>query len=88
MMSTFSVSGERHALWDEDMCAALKKAAYKLNYPQERRIPLERINTHSLQAGGANMMPLAGYTDRQLQKWADGEGKCLRGTYVKSSTHF
>ena len=75
MMSAYWINGERHDLRDEDVRAALKKAAAELNYVRERGIPVERIDTHSLRAGGANAMSLAGYTDRQIQKNGLMEGK-------------
>ena len=46
MMSAYWINGERHDLRDEDVRAALKKAAADLNYVHERGIPVERIDTH------------------------------------------
>ena len=67
-LSAYYVNGVEHNLTDEDIRMALKKAAGELNYPQERGIPVERVDTHSLRIGGANAMSLAGYSDRQIQK--------------------
>ena len=61
-MSVYWVNGMRHNLTDEDVLAALEKAAGELNYSQESDISLKCIDTHSLQEGGANVMSLASYT--------------------------
>ena len=39
---------------------ALKFVATELNYPEFKGIPTERINTHSLRAGGQTLLPLPG----------------------------
>ena len=69
------------SFWDElghghvtgEMVAyAVKHAAAALDYPS-RGIPLSRINTHSLRAGGACALSLAGYKAHQIMKmgrWA------------------
>jgi len=62
------VNGKTHDLTDNNLRTALKKAVGELTYPQERGIPLKRINTHSLRAGGVNPMSVNDYTDRQIQK--------------------
>ena len=50
------------------MRIALKLAGATLNYPSDKGIPIDRINTHSLRSGGANALALAGYSDTQIQK--------------------
>jgi hypothetical protein len=45
-----------------------------LEYPTIKGIPIERVNTHSLQSGGANALALAGYLDTQIK-----EGILARG---------
>ena len=62
------------------MSAALKFATIALNYPSLKGIPIERVDTHSLRSGGANVLSLAGYINIDIQKWGDGEGKLLRNT--------
>ena len=59
--------GVRFDVTDEDIRQSLKFAAKRLDYP-ERGIPIERVDTHSLRAGGANALSLAGYSDREIQK--------------------
>ena len=39
-----------------------------MDYESRRGIPTNRIDTHSLQAGGANTLYLSGYSDREIQK--------------------
>ena len=86
MMSAYWINGERHDLRDEDVRAALKKAAADLNYAHERGIPVERIDTHSLRAGGANAMSLAGYTDWQIRKTGRWRGKTFK-EYIREELH-
>jgi hypothetical protein len=43
-------------------------AAKALEYPILKGLPIERINTHSLQSSSANALALAGYSDTQIQK--------------------
>jgi hypothetical protein len=43
-------------------------AAQTLNYPELCGIPIDRVDTHSLRAGGANALHLAGFSDAELQK--------------------
>jgi hypothetical protein len=52
---------------DCNISAALKLAALVLAYPS-RGFPIEQIDTHSLQSGGANTLSLAEYSDRKIQK--------------------
>ncbi len=47
----------------EDISKGLKMAATLLHYPETRGMPIERINTHYLQSGGANSLALSGYSD-------------------------
>ena len=62
------------------MSAALKFSTTAFNYPSLKGIPIDRVDTHSLIYGGANAMSLEGYSNRDIQKWGDGEGKLLRIT--------
>ena len=39
-----------------------------MDYESRRGIPTDRIDTHSLRAGGANALHLSGYSDREIQK--------------------
>ena len=51
-----------------DISRALKQAATALEYDTVRGIPINRIDTHSLRAGGANALSLAGFSEHQIQK--------------------
>ena len=53
---------------DVDIRSALKYAARVLNYPELKGIPINIIDTHSLQGGGANALSLLGFSDRKIQK--------------------
>ena len=67
-LSTFWMDGVCLEVTAENISRALKSAATELHYPTNKGIPIERINTHSLQSGGANALALAGYLDTQIQK--------------------
>jgi hypothetical protein len=80
------------AVWDEngkrldvtDKCIrnGLKLAATALNYPENRGIPVERVDTHSLRIGGANALHLAGYSDQEIQKMGRWRGETFK-EYVR-----
>jgi len=67
-LSTFFVQGCRHNLRDNDVRRGVKMAAATLNYPELCGIPIDKVDTHSLRAGGANALHLAGYSDTEIQK--------------------
>ena len=67
-LSAYFVDGCKYEVTDKDVRSALKYAAKKLNYPENKGIPIERVDTHSLRGGGANALSLAGYSDREIQK--------------------
>jgi hypothetical protein len=52
----------------EHISKAIKLAASMLHYPANKGIPIQRINTHSLRSGGANVLALSGYSDTEIQK--------------------
>jgi hypothetical protein len=64
----FDETGHREDLRDSDVRSSLKTAAAVLDYPKNRGIPIDRIDTHSLRIGGANALSLAGYSKQQIQK--------------------
>ncbi len=74
--------------WDNDGIAhnvthrlistGLKVAATALNYPLYRGIDIDRIDTHSLRAGGANALSLAGYSETQIQKMGRWRGQTFK----------
>jgi hypothetical protein len=53
-------------------------AATILQYPSTRGISIERIDTHSLQSGGANVLALSGYSDTQIQKMGWWKGATFK----------
>ena len=63
----FEDEGRTGDVTDTDIRKELKIAAVALNY-ESRGIPVTRIDTHSLRAGGANALHLSGYADREIQK--------------------
>jgi len=67
-LSAYFVNGCKYEVTDKDVRSAVKYAAKELNYPENKGIPIERIDTHSLRGGGANALSLAGYSDREIQK--------------------
>ena len=82
--SEYWVEGKRKDVTADNMSVALKFAANALNYPYFKDIPVQGVDTCSLRAGGANELLIAGYSDRYIQKWGDGEGKPLSSIYKKS----
>ena len=64
----FESPEERRDVNDNDIRKALKVAAIALDYEKVRGIPISRIDTHSLRAGGANALHLSGYSDREIMK--------------------
>ena len=79
-LSAYWMEGKTKDLNADNMSAALKFATTALNYPPLKGIPIDRVETHSLRSGGANTLSIAGYSDRDIQKWEDGERKRLRST--------
>jgi hypothetical protein len=53
-------------------------AATLLKYPATWGIPIDWINTHSLQSGGANALALSGYSDTQIQKMGHWKGATFK----------
>ena len=51
----------------KDISRALKAAASDLEYDTKRGIPIDRIDSHSLRAGGANSLSLAGFSEHEIQ---------------------
>ena len=49
-----------------------------LEYPTAKGIPIDRIDTHSLQSGGANALSLSGYSDTQIQKMGRWRGATFK----------
>ena len=83
-LSAYWVGGKRKDLTAYNMSTALKFASTALNYPYLKRILVSRMDTNSLRGGGANVLSLVGYRNRDIQKLGYGEGKHLRSTYSRN----
>jgi hypothetical protein len=82
-LSTFyNEASKRCDITNENITAALKRAATILDYPIAKGIPIERIDTHSLRSGGANALSLAGFSDTQIQKMGRWRGATFK-EYVR-----
>jgi hypothetical protein len=77
-LSAYFVEEQRYDVTAENISQAVKGAARALNYPSEKGIPIERINTHSLRSGGANALALSGYSDTQIQKMGRWRGATFK----------
>ena len=77
-LSAFQDKGRVQHVVKGDISSALKFAAEKLDYPDDRIIPIDRIDTHSLRCGGANALSLAGYKEHQIQKMGRWRGKTFK----------
>jgi hypothetical protein len=58
----------------EHISQALKVAAVALNYPMQKGIPIDHVDTHLLRSGDANALALSGTTDMQIQKMGGWKG--------------
>ncbi len=56
----------------------LKLVVGLLNYPMHKGIPVECINTHLLQGGGANVLTLSGYSETVIQKMGRWKGATFK----------
>ena len=62
-LSAYWEKGEsRRDITDKDMRTGIKMAAQVLDYPGQKGISIDRVDTHSLRIGGATVLALAGYT--------------------------
>ena len=52
--------------------------ATELDYHGQKSIPVELVDTHSLQIGGANALLLSGYSDREIQKMGRWRGATFK----------
>ena len=67
-LSAQFVGGILHDVTDQNIRDNLKWAAKELDYLASKGIPVDCIDTHSLQGGGANTLNLNGYSNRKIQK--------------------
>ena len=77
-LSAFYINHARFDVSDNDIRNSVKSAATILNYPSEKGIPIQRIDTHSLRSGGANALSLSGYSDREIQKMGRWRGATFK----------
>ena len=85
-MSVVWENGVRYDVSDKYMSENLKWAAEQLNYDGRCGIPVDRIDTHSLQMGGSNDLALAGYSDTQIQKMGCWRGATFK-EYIREELH-
>jgi hypothetical protein len=67
-----------HDVTSGHISSALKLAVGALKYPTIKGIRIERVNTHSLQSGGANALALASYMDTQIQNMGRWRGATFK----------
>ena len=78
-LSTFYHEGKNCDVTGKDISKGIKMAAKLLKYPETWGIPIELINTHSLQCGGANTTSaLSGFSDTQIQKMGRWRGATFK----------
>ncbi len=78
LLSLLFHTNKQYNVCSEDIRSGLKMTATLSQYPATWGIPIERINTHSLQSGGAIAHALLGYSDTEIQKlgcWKDATFK-------------
>ena len=71
----FWVDGKLKYVTAKNISSALKFAAGALEYPFIKLIPTERVETHSLHAGGTNALSLAGYINRDIKNMGSWRGE-------------
>ena len=62
---------------DKDIQGKIKLAAKELLYPEQRGIKLWQVDTNLLRGGGANALPLSGYSDCQIMKMDSWKSKAF-----------
>ena len=83
---TCRLNVKRKNITAENISATLKVAATALDYPSLKGIPIDRVDTHLLRAGGANALSLAGYSDRDIQKMGRWRGETFK-EYIREELH-
>jgi hypothetical protein len=80
------MDGQAYNAKAEDISTALKRAMTMLQYPLYRGIPIERIDTHLLQIGGACALALKGFSEMHFQKMGGWRGDTFK-EYVREELH-
>ncbi len=78
LLSSFFHQGACYNVCGNDMSKGLKLSATIIQYPATQGIPIECIDTHSLQSGGANALALLSNSDTQIQKLGHWKGATYR----------
>ncbi len=65
LLSAYCVNGQRKDVTDKDIRKSIKYAATCLDNPGQKGIPFDRIDTHSLRGGGANINDVTQATVQQ-----------------------
>jgi hypothetical protein len=78
LLLAFYVDGVHYNVTGDNISKGLKMAATLLQYPSTRGISIDRVDTHSLQSGGANALALSGYSDTQIQKMGRWKGATFK----------
>ena len=76
IISAYFNKGQHYDVTSGHISSALK-------YPTIKGIPIDRVNTHLLQSGGANALALASYSDTQIQKMGRWRGATFK-EYVQN----
>jgi hypothetical protein len=82
----YLMDGTEYNVTMENICAAVKRAAAALSYPTYNRIPVDRVDTHSLRIGGACVLALSGYLDMHIRKMGHWKGETFK-EYVREELH-
>ena len=77
-LSAYWSKGGRADVTDKDIRASIKSAVAILDYPSQRGISVQDVDTHSLRCGGANALALAGYSETQIQKMGRWRGDTFK----------
>ena len=85
-LSAFWVDGKRTYVTANNISSELKFASGAMDYPSLKGIPIKRVDTYSLRAGGANDLSLAGYIDRDIQNMGRWTGEKLK-EYIREELH-
>ncbi len=83
-LSSYWTKGAKADVTAENISRALKSAATELQYPNNKGIPISKINTHALRSSGATALALAGYSDTHIQKMGRWHGPQSKNTSGKS----
>ena len=81
-------NGEVQHVISGDISKALKHAAAEKDYPGGRGVPVNLIDAHSLQSGGANALSLAGYKEHEIQKMGRWNGKTFKEYISEQLSNF